>query len=136
MGEVVPTGGHPDRPNATIGQALFTAIVDELEAAGIPASRGLVATAVRHGKSLLEDGFQPEIVLAGCVTAIRRGKPQWTAYITQDIALAQAGAFLTTQDYNRLLLMENRRNNPAAISVREAVEAARSRKQLGGDHDS
>lgn len=123
MGEVVEfSGGLPDKPNATVGQALFTAIIDELSEQGIGAiPRSLVSTAVRHGKAALEDGVQPEIVLVGCLTALRQGKPHYTAHIIGDLCLAKAGALMTPAEYRHFLSLENRKNNDAVASVREAM---------------
>lgn len=125
MGEVVQLdGGLPDKPNATVGQALFTAIVDELEAMGVGIlPRTLIATAAGHGRRALDDGIQPEIVLAGCLAALRQGKPQFASHIIGDICLAKAGAAMTPAEYRHHLSLENRQNNPAVSAVREAMEA-------------
>lgn len=131
MGEVVQfDGGLPDKPNATVGQALFAAVMDELAEQGIAAiPRSLVATSVRHGTAALNDGVQPEIVLAGCLTALAQGKPQFTAHIIGDICFAKAGALMTPAEYRQLLSLENRRNNQAVNSVKAAV-ADQKLKQL------
>lgn len=125
MGEVVRfDGGLPDKPNATVGQALFTAIVDELDAMGVGIlPRALIAIAASHGRRALDDGVQPEIVLAGCLAALRQGKPQFAAHIIGDLCLARAGALMTPAEYRHYLHLESRQNNPAVSAVREAMEA-------------
>lgn len=124
MGEVVQfDGGLPEKPNATVGQALFAAIIDELEQMGVGIiPRSLISKAVKHGKDALEDGVQPEIVLAGCLTALRQGKPQFAAHIIGDICFAQAGAMMTPVEYRHYLSLESRKNNAAVASVRKAME--------------
>lgn len=135
MGEVVPIGASPEKPNATVGQALFSAVMDELTAQGVEAiPRTLVATSVRHGTAALNDGVQPEIVLAGCLTALAQGKPQFTAHIIGDICFAKAGMAMTPAEYRQLLALENRRNNEAVNSVRTAV-AQQQQKALGEGSD-
>jgi len=135
MGEVVAfDGGTPDRPNATIGQALFTAIVDELRAAGLPAlPPRLIATAAKQGRVAIEAGVEPEVVLVGCIMAIRQGKSRYTTDIIGDVALMRAGLLLTPQEYRHHLQIESRKNNPAVASVREAMEAHRRKEIEKGD---
>ena len=125
MGEVVAfDGGLPDKPNATVGQALFAAVVDELRAVGIPAlPPRLVATAVKQGKESLYAGVAPELVLAGCITALRAGKSRYTADIIGDLCLAKAGEKMSDSQYRQLLEIENNRNNEAQTRVREALAA-------------
>ena len=135
MGEVVRfDGGLPDKPNATVGQALFAAIIDELDAMGVGIlPRTLVATAAGHGRRALEDGVQPEIVLAGCLAALRQGKPQFASHIIGDLCLAKAGAVMTGAEYRHYLSLESRRNNDAVTTVREAMEAHKAkRKEIEG----
>lgn len=132
MGELVQfDGGLPNKPNATVGQALFAAIVDELETMEVGIiPRSLIATAAKHGRAALDDGVQPEIVLVGCIVALQQGKPQFTAHIIGDICFAKAGATMTPQEYRHYLSLESRQNNPAVSAVREAMEARR-RKAIG-----
>ncbi len=124
MGELVRfDGGLPHKPNATVGQALFAAIIDELQEMGVGMiPRALVATAAKHGRAAVDDGVQPEIVLAGCLTALAQGKPQFTAHIIGDICFARAGAAMTPKDYRIFLQLESRNNNDAVARVREAIE--------------
>jgi hypothetical protein len=136
MGEVVPIGGTPEKPNATVGQALFAAIMDELQEQGIEAiPRSLVATAAKHGTAALNDGVQPEIVLAGCLTALAQGKPQYTTHIIGDICFAKAGALMTPTEYRQLLSLENRKNNAAVASVREAIAGHQRKAIEKGEND-
>jgi hypothetical protein len=131
MGEVVAIdGGAPEKPNVAVGQALFAAVVDELEAMGVGIiPRSLIAKAVAHGKAALEDGVQPEIVLVGCLTALRQGKPQYAAHIIGDLCFAKAGALMTPSEYRHYLSLESRSNNDAVLSVREAM-SGHKRKEI------
>lgn len=131
MGELVQfDGGLPEKPNATVGQALYAAIVDELAALGTALPPRLIATAAKQGKEALQGGVQAEIVLAGCITALCQGKARYTADIIGDLCLASVGAHMTPQEYRHFLSMKSRANNDAVSNVRAVAEGLRERKQL------
>ncbi len=70
MGDVVPISSNGDsqlpvKPSLTLGQELFGAIVDELDALQIVIPRSAIAVAAKHGKQALEDGVDPECVVVG-----------------------------------------------------------------------
>jgi len=111
MGEVVPISGTPERKPPTAGQALFTAIVDTLDAEGVRLPRTLIATAAKQGAAALEDGIDPETVLAGCLLALRQGKCRYTTHIIGDVVLARSGLYVTTHEARSIIVNERQRNN-------------------------
>lgn len=125
MGGVVQfDGGLPDKPNATVGQALFAAVVDELRDEGVPAfPPRLIATAVKQGKESLYAGVDPDLVLAGCITALCQGKSRYTADIIGDLCLARAGKVMSDSQYRQLLQIESNRNNESQTRIREIGRA-------------
>ena len=134
MGEVVRIDGAV-QTNATPGQALFAAVVDELAVAGVTLPRSVISTAVSHGKTALADGVEPEVVLLGCLAALRQGKGRYAHEIIADMALAKAGRQMTPQEYRHFLVLENRKNNPDTAAVRNAMDSFNRKQITGGDHD-
>lgn len=126
MGEVVPIGGSLDKPNATPGQALFTAVVDSFSAEGVTIPRSQIAIAVKQGAAALKDEIEPTIVLAGCVISLRRGRPELASKIILDISLAAGGLLMNTHEYNRELKRISTESNPVqkrfADAMREITE--------------
>jgi hypothetical protein len=137
MGEVVPSGKNlPEARNATLGQALFTAVIDHLAEQGVEQiPRSLIATSVKHGSQALKDGVDPEMVLIGCVLAIQKGTPQYTSHIIGDCVLTRAGKKMSRTEYEEMLGMINRGAQPAVQRFRETTEAIKNRKQIekGGE---
>lgn len=136
MGEVVPIGGSLESP-ASVGQALFAAIVDELAAGGVTVPRRLIATATKQGREALNDGVAPDIVLAGCLAALRSGKPQYTTHLIGDLAFAKAGQYLTPADYRKKMSETNLDSNPALLRITETIDRINAEKltRKGGDDD-
>lgn len=132
MGEVAPFGDRrPDIPNATVGQALFAAIVDELRAEGIGAlPPRVIATAAKQGKDALAAGVEPEMVLVGCMFAISQGKARYTAEIISDCVLAKAGKRVSTTEYRSQLDMISRSNQPAVQRFREVTTRISEQKGI------
>lgn len=133
MGEVVQfDGGIPEKPNVAVGQALFAAIMDQLEAMGVGMiPRRLISIASSQGRDALDDGVDPEMVLVGCVMAIQKGTPQYTTHIIGDCVLTKAGAKLSNTQYNDALNSVSRAQQPAVQRFRAVAEAIEKRKQLG-----
>lgn len=124
MGEVVQfDSGLPDKPNATPGQALFTAVVDSFSSDGVRIPRSQIAIAVKHGAAALKDEIDPRIVLAGCVTSLRRGRPELASRIILDISLAAAGQLMNTHEYNRELKRISTESNPVQKRFADAMRA-------------
>jgi len=101
MGEVVAiTGGVPEKPNATPGQTLFGAIVDYFTEGPAPTvlPRSVIAVAVRHGCQALEDGCDPDVVLAGCLQALREGKGRFALDYIAEMAVVKTGNHDTPKD--------------------------------------
>lgn len=136
MGDLVPIGegrsaqptppeGHP----TLNGQTLFGAIVDEFAAAGVTLPRTTIAVAARHGASALKDGVEPEIVLAGCLVALRQGKGRYTQDYIAELAVVKAGQHLSTLEYQRQL--ERHKFESAPLSRVERIQQGLEKE--GGD---
>lgn len=129
MGEEVDfNAGTPGRPNATPSQALFNAILESFKAEGMPIPRAQVAIAVRQGAPSLTDGVEPQIVLSGCVTALRRGKPELASKIILDISLAISGLAMNTHEYNRELARITSANDPVQQRFKAAMAEINARR--------
>lgn len=131
LGDVVPIGGGaPEKSNVSAGQALFAAIVDELAAQGVEQiPRRLISTAAKHGSEALKDGVEPEMVLIGCVMAIQKGTPQYASHIIGDCVLTKAGKKMSQTQYNDMLNMVSRSQNPAVQRFRQVTEEIRQREE-------
>lgn len=67
----------------------------------VPGSwRGIVG---RHAKSLLEEGFPGDMIVAASILAIKRGKPQLLQYIAGDLMLASSGFAMSRSEYETKL---------------------------------
>lgn len=137
MGGVVPIGGGElAKPNVSVGQALFAAVIDQLTAMGVDqVPRRPVTIAVKQGKEAIEDGVEPEIVLVGCVLAIQKGTPQYTTHVILDCVLAKAGKKISSTQYQDSLNSVSRSQNPAVQRFRQVTEEIRAReekKKIGG----
>jgi len=77
------------------------AVVDTLRLYDVPIVRSWRGIVGRRAKELLDDGFAPEVVVASCVIAIRRGQPQIAHCIAMDAMLVQQGQHLSRMEYDR-----------------------------------
>jgi hypothetical protein len=121
VGEVLPLfeDETPIRTNVTPGQALFVAIMHELNEVTLP--RSVIAVAVKHGSAALDDGVDPAVVLAGCMAAIHQGKQRYTSEIIADIALAVAGRRMNAHQYRRELDNVQAKSNPVLQRISEVM---------------
>jgi hypothetical protein len=92
-------------------------VIDELRLARLPLSSQAKGIIAKQIKSLLEDGFDWQIVGHAAVLAIKRGTPQHTHFIAGDLAAASAGVWLSTRE-------EYRR------AVQDEVEIAQALRRL------
>lgn len=140
MGEVVPItdDGLPVESNATPGQALFAAIMDELAATGTTLTRRAISRSVKDGKAALADGVDPETVLTGCLLALKRGQPHLTDALINDVSLAKTGERLSRSEYELVIQVISRSNRPGVQRLREAAAKYDSQRTLarGGNDDS
>lgn len=113
MGEVVPVSQeHPERKGPTPGQALFAAIVDEFAAKGATLPRSAVAVAAKHGAAALDDGVEPDVVLAGCLAALRAGKGRFAQDFIAEMAVVKADLHLSDREYRAQIEAHKARTNP------------------------
>lgn len=125
MGEITPAeSGTVARPNATPGQALFTAIVDELTNLGVTVPRASIAVSAKHGAAALKDGVTPDVVLAGCLMALRQGKGRFTADYISEVAMVKAGQHLSPKEYAEQIERYKRESDPQAAAARALLEQA------------
>lgn len=87
--EVAPTGG-----------AVVTAVCDALDGPISSRAKGMIG---KQAVTLLQDGFEFELVVIAAVVALRRGAPQHMSFIADDLARARAGERLTRKEYERML---------------------------------
>lgn len=107
MSDLVPLPGmdpepSPGTPSRT-GQDAVTAACDKFRELGIPVPRAHLAILGRHAKTLLEDGFDFEVVAVSCVIALRRVQPHHLQYIAADIVTARGGLRMTRREYERAM---------------------------------
>lgn len=125
MGELVPINpDHPERKGPTPGQALFTAIVDDFAAKGATLPRASVATAARHGAAALADGVPPDVVLAGCLAALRAGKGRFAHDYIAEMAVVKADLHLSDREYRNTIEGYKNATDPAKQRQREMIERA------------
>lgn len=82
---------------------VVAAVVDALAEHDIPVQarhRGMLG---RQAADMLRSGFEPELAVLACVTALRRGEPHHAHWIAADLAAARAGQRMTRSEYDRSL---------------------------------
>jgi hypothetical protein len=92
-GEVTPFGA---------GDAI-AATVDIFGVQGIPLAPQVKARLGKGAKSLLEAGFNPQLVVAACVVAVRTGWFGSVETIAQEMVVAAAGASTTRRDFQEAI---------------------------------
>ncbi len=128
MGEVVPISDTAIR-KTTPGQALYAAIHDTFAADGVTLPPRAVATAAKQGRDALEAGVDPNLVLEGCVAALRQGKQRFTSEIISDVVLAVAGLRMTPREYGQKLDAYKNDHDPSVTAQRSLLERARDWRQ-------
>lgn len=83
---------------------VLAVVIEDLRVARLPLSSQAKGIVAKQIKSLLNDGFRPELVRQAAVIAIKRGTPQSTHFIAGDLAAADAGVWISTrEEYRRAL---------------------------------
>ena len=98
--EVVRKTGEVTPANA--GDVVRT-VTDIFAEQGIPLAgryRGMIG---RHAKDLIDSGFDFSTVVVASVMACKRGVPQHTTFIAQDLVMARAGQRMTRREYERAI---------------------------------
>jgi hypothetical protein len=126
MGDLVPLfdAGDPKQPATTGGQDLFGKIVDTLNSIDVKLPRSLIAVAAKKGAAALDDGIAPDVVLAGCVTALRRGEARYTTEIIGDLALLQAGQHMSRKEYDQHVESAKVKADPVKQGARDLLKRA------------
>lgn len=135
MGDLVPAEGKPPASSsnkeivpassAEIGQALFAAIEDQGAALGVRWPRTQIAITVRNAKPSLKDGIDPNLVLASCLIALRRGEPHVVGKIILDAVNSNAGIRMTRTEYERILALEDSKRDANLIRLRQVLKERR-----------
>ncbi len=122
MGEVV-------RLQHTQGQNLFAAIFDQLTAAGATLPRTAIAVAAKHGNAALTDGVDPDVVLAGCIEALRCGKGRFAHDYIAEMAVVKAGLHTSAKEHEKKIEAYKNDQNPSVAAQRTLLERARDWRQ-------
>lgn len=140
MGDVVPIHGEelparlfeiapvPDIACEALGQQLFADMVNEMAAAGAVIPKSVIAVAARHGKAALEDGCEQDVVLAGCLLALKQGKGRYAQDYISEMALVKAGLHLSKREYEQQIARYKKETSPTAAAARDLLE-----RSLRGD---
>lgn len=80
----------------------------------------------KQAKELLDDGYDWQLLVVAAVTALRRGAPQNMHFIANDLAMAQAGEYISWAAYRRGLTETQHRaklaTNPELARIQEILE--------------
>lgn len=82
---------------------VVAAVVEIFAEQGIPLSGRFRGMLGRAAKDLLESGFDYFTVVTASVMAVKRGAPQNTIFIAQDLVMMRAGVKMTRREYERAL---------------------------------
>lgn len=134
-----PIGAAEVVPETTevTAQDVVRQVVDTCNRTGLllPSSwRGIVG---RHAKTLLADGFPPDMVTGACYMAVLRGRPEIAQHIAGDIMLAHAGQKMSRSEYEQKLALyaaDNSKENPfAKHQARKAERASEIERRRNGE---
>jgi hypothetical protein len=79
------------------------AVIDIFREQGVPLAPSIRARLGKGAKALLEAEFQPSLVVAACVVAIRTGWFGSVETIAQEMAVAQAGSTISRSEFQAAL---------------------------------
>lgn len=105
---------HPDVIEAGVARAsgevtpfnagdAIAATVDVCREMGIPVAPQIKARLGKGSKGLLEAGFEPKVVVASCVHAIKTGWFGSVETIAQEMVVALAGERVGREEHKRIL---------------------------------
>jgi hypothetical protein len=117
MGEVV-------RLQQTQGQHLFTAIYDELQNQGATLPRTAIAIAAKHGTEALTDGVPSDVVLAGCIEALKCGKGRFAHDYIAEMAVVKAGLHTSPKQHQQKIEAYKNDNDPSVAAQRDLLNRA------------
>lgn len=137
MSEMVPwRAERPEEFEKAKASDIVAAVVDTADRTGLklPSSwRGIIG---RHAKTLLADGFPPDMVTAACYMAVLRGRPEIAQHVAGDIMLAHAGQKMSRAEYEQKLAtyaaQKDVKNPFLKHKARQAERAADIERRRGG----
>lgn len=91
---------------------------------GLPIPREIKARIGKAAKELLEDGFEPNVVCAAMLWAVKLARPHLVPSLALEMQSAQHGVLGTFPEYQSYLRRLNHEQNPALTSIREALKGA------------
>lgn len=100
------------------------AVAAVAELYGRPIPRSFRARIGKDAKELLEDGFDPNIVCAAMLAALKLARPNLVPSIALEMHSAAEGDLLTFDQYRSDLRRLNSERNPALRRIHQALEEA------------
>lgn len=91
---------------------------------GLPIPREFKARIGKAAKELLEDGFDPNIVCAAMLWAIKLARPHLVPNLALEMQSAQHGVLGTFPEYQGYLQALNRERKPELTAIRDALKGA------------
>lgn len=98
---------------------------------GLPIPRSFKARIGKSAKELLEDGFEPNVVCAAMLWAIKLARPHLVENLALEMQSAQHGVLGTFPEYQGYLQRLNRQQDPGMESIRTALKGAFRNDALG-----
>lgn len=98
-----------------------------IEMYALPIPRSFKARLGKEAKLLLEDGFDPNIVCASMLWALKLGRPHLVPSLAVEIQAADHGLLGTFSEYRSHLRRLDYERKPELSSIRKALEEAFSK---------
>lgn len=91
---------------------------------GLPIPREIKARIGKHAKELLEDGFEPNLVCAAMLWAVKLARPHLVPSLALEMQSASHGVLGTFPEYQGYLRNLNHERKPELASIRNALKEA------------
>ena len=100
------------------------AIAAVVDMYGLPIPREIKARLGKAAKELLEDGFEPNLVCAAMLWAVKLARPHLVPSLALEMQSAQHGVLGTFPEYQSYLRKMNHDQKPELASIRDALRKA------------
>ncbi len=100
------------------------AIAAVVDMYGLPIPREFKARLGKAAKELLEDGFEPNLVCAAMLWAVKLARPHLVPSLALEMQSAQHGVLGTFPEYQSYLRRMNHDQKPELASIRNALREA------------
>ena len=129
---------HPEKITAGVVRAsgevtafnAGDAIAAVVDMYGLPIPREIKARLGKAAKELLEDGFEPNLVCAAMLWAVKLARPHLVPSLALEMQSAQHGVLGTFPEYQSYLRKMNHDQNPELSTIRAALEKAFRKEAL------